>query len=116
MYAYGELFCVLTNVSNKFVFRRFPLRRGALAPSAPLRTPLIEVPVRTALGKLSCWQCFYRHILSLLSRKMFAIKILKTYASHQNTNLSLTYFVHQNTNLSYTNISFIDFPQTSVMC
>ena len=33
MYACAELFCVLTNVSNKFVFRRFPLR-GALTPSA----------------------------------------------------------------------------------
>ena len=35
MYACAELFCVLTYVSNKFVFRRFPLRGGALAPSAP---------------------------------------------------------------------------------
>ena len=34
MYACAELFCVLTNVSNKFVFRRFPLK-GGLAPSAP---------------------------------------------------------------------------------
>jgi len=42
MYACAELFCVLTNVSNKFVFGRFPLR-GALAPSAPpLRAPLIQ--------------------------------------------------------------------------
>jgi len=35
MYARAELFCVLTNVSNKFVFRRFPLRGVALVPSAP---------------------------------------------------------------------------------
>jgi len=28
MYACAELFCVLTNVKNKFVFRRFPLRGG----------------------------------------------------------------------------------------
>ena len=34
MYACAELYCVWTNVSNKFVFRRFPLR-GGLAPSAP---------------------------------------------------------------------------------
>ena len=39
MYACAELFCVLTNVCNKFVFRRFPLR-GSLSPSAPLRAPL----------------------------------------------------------------------------
>ena len=46
MYACAELFCVLTNVSNKFVLRRFPLRggRGAIAPSAlPLRAPLAAV-------------------------------------------------------------------------
>ena len=35
MYACAELFCVLTNVSNKFVFRRFPLRGG----SSPLIPP-----------------------------------------------------------------------------
>ena len=37
MYACAELFCVLTNVVNKFVFRRFPLRGGggSIAPSAP---------------------------------------------------------------------------------
>jgi len=40
MYACAELFCVLTNFSNKFVFKRFPLR-GALTPSAPLRAPLV---------------------------------------------------------------------------
>jgi len=34
MYVCAELFCVLTNVSNKFVFRRFPLR-GALVPPSP---------------------------------------------------------------------------------
>jgi len=33
MYACAELLCVLTNVSNNFVFRRYPLR-GDLAPSA----------------------------------------------------------------------------------
>jgi len=37
MYACAELFCALTNVSNKFVFRRFPLRWGS---SPPLRVPL----------------------------------------------------------------------------
>jgi len=30
MYACAELFCVLTNVSNKFVFRLFPLKGGRL--------------------------------------------------------------------------------------
>jgi len=34
MYACTELFCVLTNVSNKFVFRRFPLR-GVFSPLNP---------------------------------------------------------------------------------
>jgi len=36
MYACAQLFCVLTNVSNKFLFRQFPLR-GAIPP---LRAPL----------------------------------------------------------------------------
>jgi len=40
MYACVELFCVLTNVSNKFVFRRFPLR-GFYPLQPPLRAPLI---------------------------------------------------------------------------
>jgi len=45
MYECAELFCVLTNVSNKFVFRRFPLR-GALAPSAtPCVRPLLYYDV-----------------------------------------------------------------------
>jgi len=30
MYACAELFCVLTKVRNKFVFRRFLLRGGGL--------------------------------------------------------------------------------------
>jgi len=34
MHACAELFCVLTNVSNKFVFRRFPLR-GGFSPLSP---------------------------------------------------------------------------------
>jgi len=38
MYACAE-FCVLTNVSNKYVFGRFPLRGGSAAP--PLRAPLL---------------------------------------------------------------------------
>jgi len=42
MYECAELFCVLTNVSNKlFVFRPFPLRGGGSSPlSPPLRAPL----------------------------------------------------------------------------
>jgi len=40
MYACAELFCVLTNVSNKFVFRRFPLMGGGYRPLSPLRAPL----------------------------------------------------------------------------
>ena len=35
MYACAELFCASTNVSNKFVFRRYPLRGG----SSPLSSP-----------------------------------------------------------------------------
>ena len=38
MYACAELFCVLTNVSNKFVFGRFPLRGG----SSPLSPPCVR--------------------------------------------------------------------------
>jgi len=34
MYACAEVLCVLTNVSNKFVFRRFPLRWGS-SPLSP---------------------------------------------------------------------------------
>jgi len=39
MYACAELFWVLTNVSNKFVFRRFPLRGGSSPFSPPSCTP-----------------------------------------------------------------------------
>ena len=39
MYAYAELFCVLTNVSNKFVFRRFPLKGGSSLLSPPWLRP-----------------------------------------------------------------------------
>jgi len=41
MYECAELFCVLTNVSNKFVFRRFPLRGGG---SSPINPPLACAP------------------------------------------------------------------------
>jgi len=40
MYACAELFYVLTNVSNKLVFRRFPLRGGS--SSTALRAPLVR--------------------------------------------------------------------------
>jgi len=40
MYACAELFCVLTNVSNKFVLRRFPLRGGSSPLSPHLPAPL----------------------------------------------------------------------------
>jgi len=38
MYACAELFCVLTKVSNKFVFGRFPLR-GPYPLSPPACAP-----------------------------------------------------------------------------
>ena len=41
MYACAELFCVLTNVSNKFVFRRFPLRGGSTPSVHPCVRPCI---------------------------------------------------------------------------
>ena len=41
MYACAELFCVLTNVSNKFVFRRFPQRSR----------PLSHLPLAWAPGR-----------------------------------------------------------------
>ena len=43
MYACAELFCVLTNVSNKFVFRRFPLRGGSSPFIPPCVRPAAEV-------------------------------------------------------------------------
>jgi len=42
MYARAELFCVLANVSNKFVLA-ISVRWGAPAPQTPLRAPL-ELP------------------------------------------------------------------------
>ena len=56
MYACAGLFCVLTNVSNKFVFRRFPLMGGgAITPSAPLRAPLWIGEVNKVLRGLYCF-------------------------------------------------------------
>jgi len=50
MYACAELFCVLTNVSNKFVFRRFPLKGGGSIPLSPsLRAPLRVYVVKDVL-------------------------------------------------------------------
>ena len=58
MYACAELFCVLTNARNKYVFRRFPLR-GALAPSAPLRAHL---NMGHAEASPTGAVCFQRHV------------------------------------------------------
>ena len=44
MYACAELFCVLTNVSKKFVFRRFPLR-GEPRSSPPCVRPWKTIAV-----------------------------------------------------------------------
>jgi len=56
MYACAELFCVLTKVRNKFVFRRFLLRGGALVPSSPLRAPLGAHQVITLLTRFMLHQ------------------------------------------------------------
>jgi len=75
MYACAELFCVLTNVSSKFVFRRFPLRGGSSLLSPPLRAPL-TVLIRAAGISLYCGT--YPSNISSCNRVNFCKTIFET--------------------------------------
>jgi len=83
MYACSELFCVLTNVSNKFVFRGFPLRGGSspLSPTpacAPGNSLNVQIPLAE---KNILFNSFFRKASSLWNALPIVVKSSASFSS-----------------------------------
>jgi len=95
MYACVELFCVSTNVSNKFVFRRFPLRRrGGSSPLSPpacapvLKTRLDEVYPNVFIALRIILSC--PDTVASPKRSLSKLKLIKTFKRSQITDIRLS--------------------------
>ena len=96
MYACAELFCVSTNVSNKFVFRRFPSRGGF----SPLNSPCVLIqtqihnlqliPFPSHCGK----QKNLRDLILFLNAAWTACQMMSTAEEHPNILLHVAPFDH----------------------